>query len=213
LVKQILITALSVILALVLAAPVASAKGASPSQEGLDALTAAWWNWAFSKDPSPLEGPYTGGKQCKGEFVDGVFFLAGSTTGDPVERTCTVPANTPILFPVVNVVCSEAFGDPTPYTTCSRDIIDAALVDSDTYATLEEKDLNITRIASGSFVWKIRRDNNPFGLPKGIYDAANEGLWVYLRKGLPEGEYEIEFGGDIPNVGFRQEITYNLKVV
>jgi hypothetical protein len=88
-----------------------------------------------------------------------------------------------------------------------------ALVDSDTYATLEERDLNITRIASGSFVWKIRRDNNPFGLPKGTYDAANEGLWVYLRKGLPEGEYENEFGGDFPNVGFRQEITYNLIVV
>jgi hypothetical protein len=71
----------------------------------------------------------------------------------------------------------------------------------------------ITRIASGSFVWTIESDNNPFGLPAGIYDAASEGLWVYLRKGLPEGEYEIEFGGDFPNVGFRQKITYNPIVV
>jgi hypothetical protein len=42
---------------------------------------------------------------------------------------------------------------------------------------------------------------------------VSEGLWVYLRKGLPEGEYEIEFGGDFPNVGFRHKITYNLIVV
>jgi len=36
---------------------------------------------------------------------------------------------------------------------------------------------------------------------------------VYLWKGLPEGEYEIEFGGDFPNVGFRHKITYNFIVV
>jgi hypothetical protein len=35
---------------------------------------------------------------------------------------------------------------------------------------------------------------------------------VYLRKGLPQGECEFELGGDFPNVGFRQNITYNLEV-
>jgi hypothetical protein len=73
--------------------------------------------------------------------------------------------------------------------------------------------LEITRIASGSFVWKLESDNNPFGLlADGVYDAASDGLWVYLRKGVPQGECEIEFGGDFPNVGFRQKITYNLEV-
>ena len=73
--------------------------------------------------------------------------------------------------------------------------------------------LEITRIASGSFVWKLESDNNPFGLlADGVYDAARDGLWVYLRKGVPQGECEIEFGGDFPNVGFRQKITYNLEV-
>jgi hypothetical protein len=28
---------------------------------------------------SPLDGDYQGGPQCDGEFVDGVFFLAGTT--------------------------------------------------------------------------------------------------------------------------------------
>lgn len=64
--------------------------------------------------------------------------------------------------------------------------------------------LKTTRMASGSFVRKLGSDNNPFGLPAdGAYDAASDGLWVYLRKGLPKGECEIEFGGDFPNVGFR----------
>jgi hypothetical protein len=73
--------------------------------------------------------------------------------------------------------------------------------------------LKITRMASGSFVWKLESDNNPFGLPAdGAYDAASDGLWVYLRQFLPQGECEIEFGGDFPKVGFRLKITYNLEV-
>ena len=68
-------------------------------------------------------------------------------------------------------------------------------------------------MASGSFVWKLESDNNPFGLPAdGAYDAASDGLSVYLRKGLPQGECEFELGGVFPNVGFRQNITYNLEV-
>jgi hypothetical protein len=106
--KRAMLMAISVILALMAAVPIASAKRPSGSQN-LPALTAAWWNWATSQDPSPLQGDYEGGAQCDGEYVDGVFFLAGTTGGD-ASRTCTVPADTPILFPVFNVICSEAFG-------------------------------------------------------------------------------------------------------
>jgi hypothetical protein len=123
------------------------------------------------------------------------------------------------LFPVVNVVCSEAFTDPpdpTPYTECAKNSIDAALEGSETHATLgvpgeDEEPLDIQRIASGDFKWTLPADN-VFGLPAGKYKAASDGLWVYLPQGLPEGEYVLQFGGEFPNVGFRQEITYNLTV-
>ena len=67
--------------------PLASAQTVATSetnQTDLEALTASWWNWAM-QDPSPLEGSYTGGTKCDGNFVDGVFFLAGaaSVTGAP----------------------------------------------------------------------------------------------------------------------------------
>jgi hypothetical protein len=212
-VRRIVVMALSVILALVVAAPMASGQTASPSQTNLSELTAAWWDWAMT-EPSPLEGSYTGGAQCDGNFVEGVFFLAGSTTGQPVNRTCTVPADTPILFPVVNVVCSRAFTppDPTPYTRCAKDLIDQALVGSTTFARLDGQDLEIQRVASGTFQWTIESDNNPFGLQAGTYPAASDGLWVYLPQGLTAGEYTLEFGGKF-TAGFRQRITYNLIVV
>src|SRR5215217_2586602 len=114
---------LSVILAVAVAAPIASGQTQSQDQ-GSANLTADWWNWATATSPSPMEGSYKGGAQCDGKYVEGVFFLAGAAIGSPptVERSCTVPANTPILTPVVNVICSEAFGvagqdppDPRPY--------------------------------------------------------------------------------------------------
>jgi hypothetical protein len=68
--------------------------------------------------------------------MDGAFFLDGAAavSGAPssVERTCTVPAKTPILFPIVNVICSEAWGvagqdppDPEHYgTACAEALTD-----------------------------------------------------------------------------------------
>jgi hypothetical protein len=209
-VKRAIVMAISVLLALAVAAPIASGQEASQEQD-LGELTAAWWDWAIT-DPSPLDGPYTGGRQCKGEFVDGVFFLGGSTTLDLVERTCTVPADTPILFPVINVVCSEAFNDPTPYTSCAKSSINRALAGGTTFATLDGAALQSQRISSGIFDWTIESDANIFGLEAGTYESASDGLWVYLPEGLSEGEYVLEFGGEFPRVGFRQEITYTLIV-
>jgi hypothetical protein len=213
--RRMLVMALGVILALLgVAAPIASAaQDSSGGHQSLSDLTAAWWNWA-AQDPSPLVGNYKGGERCDGRFVKGVFFLAGSTTVEPVKRTCTVPDDTPILFPVVNAVCSEAFpADPRPYTKCARDLLDQALVDSTTFAKLDGQSLRIRRIASGPFSWTVESADNPFGVPQGTFRAASDGLWVYLAGGLPEGKHTLRFGGEFPNIDFRQEITYKLKVV
>jgi hypothetical protein len=142
-----------------------------------------------------------------------VFFLAGSLTAEPMKRTCTVPADTPILFPVANALCSKAFRDPRPYTKCARDTLNQALVDSTTFARLDGEKLRIQRIASGPFSWTIESEDNPFGVPKGTFPAASVGLWVYLAQGLPEGKHTLRFGGEFPNINFRQDITYKLRVV
>jgi hypothetical protein len=221
-VKRAIVIALSVILALALAAPIASGQTSSQGQN-LGKLTGEWWNWAVSTNPSPLEGSYKGGTQCDGNFVDGVFFLGGSTTSKAVKRTCTVPAGTPILFPVVNVVCSEAptvptdggfTGDPKPYTKCSKDFLDTVLEGSTTFATLDGQNLEIQRLESGPFTWTFPTRSDVFpSIPPGSYEAAASGLWVYLPQGLEPGTYTLTFGGTYPNVGFEQTITYTLTVV
>jgi hypothetical protein len=196
-------------LALVVTMPIAfgqtasTSKKPSPPPGQLKKLTAEWWNWAFSTSPSPLEGSYTGGTQCEGEYVEGLFFLAGAPLPGPdtVERTRTVPADTPILFPVFNVVCSAAFDpiqevdDPKPYhKKCAKPFIDEfADPPSTFFATLDGQDLTIRRIASGQFWWTIAIGDAPFGVPTGTYRSASDGLWVYLEEGLTPGEHTIVF--------------------
>ena len=224
--------ALSVMLALVVAIPMASgnptttAKKPAPSPNpNLADLTAEWWNWGASMNPSPLEGSYANTPQCNGEYVAGVFFLAGAGGSDPVTRTCTVPANTPIFFPVSNVVCSEAFGvagqdppDPQPYDTACVEPITDDVIDppSKWNATLDGKKLkNQQRIASGLFDWTIAFPNNPFtGFVPGVYESASDGLWVYLEEGLTPGEHTIVFGGRYKHTPFGDftgaRVTYHL---
>jgi hypothetical protein len=230
-VRRIVLIALSVMLALVVALPMAFGQTASAAQKpsspqrNLADLTAEWWNWGFSTSPSPLDGSYTGGTQCEGQYIEGVFFLAGAGGSKAVDRTCTVPADTPILFPVSNVICSAAFDpiqevdDPKPYDKkCAEPITDDVIdPPSEWYATLDGQDLEQQRIASGLFQWTIASDDNPFGLTAGTYLAGSDGLWVYLEEGLTAGEHTIVFGGryrDTPFGSFKgARVTYHLTAV
>jgi hypothetical protein len=81
--------------------------------------------------------------------------LAGSLATEPETRTCTVPANTPILFSPFNYLCSELFPeDQPPYDTCAKKNTQA-VIDSPSsfYARVDGKDANQQRIASGLFQW------------------------------------------------------------
>src|SRR5215218_10325858 len=213
-VKRAIVVAISVILALVVAAPIASGKSSSQSQN-LGQLTAEWWNWAISTNPSPLEGSYKGGAQCNGEYVAGVFFLSGSLATDPETRTCTVPAHTPILFSPFNYLCSEVLGDPEPLdTACATPTTDAVIDPSSSfYARVDGKDANQQRIASGLFQWTIPVDNT-LALPAGTYESAQDGLWVYLENGLNKGQHTVQFGGTFKHTPIGDyegtKVTYNL---
>ncbi len=62
-VKRAIVMAISVILALAVAAPIASGQTASQRQD-VKALTEAWWTWALTK-PSPMEVIIKVGKSVK----------------------------------------------------------------------------------------------------------------------------------------------------
>jgi hypothetical protein len=208
-VKRAIVIAISVILALAVAAPIASGQTASQPQD-LKALSGEWWTWAISK-PSPLDGDYIQGRRCKGEFVEGVFFLAG-TQGGEATRTCTVPADTALFFPVLNSFITD---DEEAYPEGPTNFVDTALANGEFSATLDGEDLEIIRIATGPFTLTVPKPNI-FKAPPGPYTAVSDGLWVYLPQGLEPGEYTLQFGGTSGTAEgepFSLDVTYNLKVV
>src|SRR5215212_261312 len=214
-VKRAIVIAISVILALVVAAPIASGQSSSQSQtqsQNLGQLTGEWWNWMVSTDPSPGDGDYTSlDPRCDGEYVEGVFFLA-TGGGSAVHRTCNVPRNMPILFSPFNYLCSAAFDpiqkgfeDQPPYDTKCAEPFTSATIDppSSFYARVDGKDALGLK-----------------GLKAGTYPAAQDGLWVYLKNGLNEGNHTVVFGGhfegtplnDPPESSFEgTKVTYTLK--
>jgi hypothetical protein len=221
-VKRAIVIAISVILALAVAAPIASGQTTSHRQGPKD-LTEAWWTWALA-DPSPAVGDYgVGDPRCEGEFVEGVFFLAGTFGGDATTRTCTVPAKTALFFPVLNSFITE---EEAAYPEGPTNFVDTALANGEFSATLDGEDLKIKRIAARPFTL-ILPEPNIFGLPGGEYGhpdcadptrclTASDGLWVYLPQGLKPGEYTLQFGGTSVTADgdpFSVDVTYNLIVV
>jgi hypothetical protein len=235
-VKRVVLMALSVVLALVLASPIAFAQAEQRAQSTRSSveLAAAWWQWALSKpaDVNPLFGgdPDYSQAQCNGEPVTATqgdtWFLAGSAGSDPVERTCSMPAGSQLFFPIVNY--AWVFTDPeTDTDKLARESVQGFM-----RGMLSDPEFSMTVTVDGREVHRIVRakshffevqlpEGNVFGEPAGSYRALADGFWVKLPP-LSEGEHTIHWEVSAPNVdtdpdkpgaeGFFQDITYHLTV-
>ena len=211
--KRAIVMALSVILALIVAAPMALGQTQATSGNSLDPgqLSAQWWKWALQKpaDQSPLVGSYSGGPQCQGQR-DGVFFLAGTLTGEPVTRECTVSSGTWLFFPVVNSFCGDVkgTGSEQEFRQCARDSLDQILQGSSIFVTVDGEPVSVQRAESPLFTVTLPQ-NNVLGAPPGAYDVVSDGVWVLLPP-LSEGTHTIHFGAT--GGGFTQDNTYIITV-
>jgi hypothetical protein len=227
-VKRIIIMALGVLMALALATSMALAQvGQGAAASGTpEELAAAWTQWAYSKPAadSPLIGSYKGGAQCDGTPLSPTqgktWFLAGTSDGSKVTRTCTMPVETQLFFPVVSVV-----GFPFPNTNETKQteraaaiaFINAVLADPkfSMLVTVDGKMVasdRIVRARSGPYFTLTLPEENVVGVLAGEYEATADGLWVTLPP-LPPGKHTIHFEASAPTVGFSQNNTYKLTVV
>lgn len=227
--KRAVVIALSVVLALVVAMPMALGQvehGAAASGKTGE-LAADWWQWALSKPIA--ENPMLGGdpdyteEQCDGQPVGDVpgkkWFLAGTFDGSKAERTCSMPVGTQLFFPVVNYIFVAT--EPGETEELAREevnkFINSVLADPKpsivvTVDGKEVKSKRIVRAESPAFNVTLPEDN-VFGLTAGEYGpAVADGLWVALPP-LPPGEHTIHFELSGQSIGFSQDNTYYLTVV
>jgi hypothetical protein len=215
-VKRAIVLAISVLLALIVALPMAFAQGGQGAKatDKVAELSVDWWKWALSKPlkKSPLIGSYEGGAKCDGTPVSPTpgktWFLAGTTTGEKVKRTCTVPVKTELFFPVVNVVTFPFLKDENRHNQRQlakqyiREVLNAP--DFRKSVRVDGKKVEsdrIDRALSPVFSFTVREHNifdcpkcnPPVDVPAGKYDdASSNGLWVTLAP-LSKGEHKIHF--------------------
>lgn len=231
--RRIVVIALSVILSLVVALPMASGKTQATAEQGqsigkkiLGELGARWWEWAVEepKATNPQVGPpYTDG--CEGPFsLKGreVFFLSGTQSGEPVTRECTVPRKTWLFFPIVTTFNGEPTGvsSEEAFRQFVNNCIDEALVDSTVFVTVDGEPLRVSikkqRADTPLFTFDLPAVNI-YGAPSGEYQVVADGVWVLLHP-LKEGTHTVTFGGDFPNNPtecggpFSQDNTYVITV-
>ena len=231
--RRILVMALSVVLALVVVSPMAVGKIVSPMAVGeveqnsreygrAGKLAAAWWQWALSKPEAknPIIGEYTGGPQCNGRPVTETpgtkqwWFLAGTFGGGgPVERTCTMPAERWLFFPLVNGVflITEPGETEEDARRAVNEFMDNVLTDDDLSMSVSVAGKEVLRRADSPLFNATVPEDNVAGVPAGSYPAVADGLWVTVPP-LSKGEHTIHFELRAPEAGITQDVTYHLTV-
>lgn len=178
-----------------------------------------WWQWAYSmpQSESPLRD-MTGDK-CGVNQEAAVWFLAGGFGSSKIARRCTVPADTHIFFPIINMV---EYTPPGSRRTCAQ-VIAAASANNDRYvqlrATLNGQQfsgLDQYRVASRTCFDLLERVPPEFE-PPSYAPAATDGYWLMLKP-LPAGEHRLQFQAFYTNEGASfggmvQNIRYDLTVL
>jgi hypothetical protein len=193
--------------------------------------SARWWQFVYQ---FPIHNPpYTGpiynplfdetGSQCTlGQagrvwYMVGVFNESGSAT-----RSCTVPSNVALFFPILNTEWDNNCIDP-PLTVEQLRQIAAEGIDLTTelHASFDgaplTKDLFGFRATSPVFTYVLPPDDNIaqlFGCDvSGVTDPAVADGYYLMMAPLTPGQHTLNFGGTLGDpINFSLDITYNLTV-
>jgi len=183
---------------------------------------AAWWQWALAIgfDQNPLFD--NTGQYCSLGQAGHEWYLAGTLTGQAVERTCSVPVGTWLFFPVINSVWIDTPNAPgticdqggVPMLDVGREI-NKAFIDAATNvsATLDGQPLQVTRLVSEVFDATVPADNifnALLGCPEaGTYQNVDEGLYAKVAP-LSTGRHELKLNAQ--SGPFVIDVTYHLIV-
>jgi hypothetical protein len=190
-------------------------------------LSGEWWQWALSIPAADNPLADATGANCMLGQRGADWFLAGTFGVTSATRTCSIPAESVLFFPVANLVAFDtpnACGqDSTPlpsgfYRAIAADFVNGVVNAS---ATLDGQPVgSLQRVQSKVFSVAIPADNlfaaacAPYGgLPAGVYSpAVDDGIYARLNP-LAVGSHTLHIHAENPASGFLTDVTYHLTVV
>ncbi|MBB2743869.1 UNVERIFIED_ORG: hypothetical protein FHR35_003705 [Microbispora rosea subsp. rosea] len=165
-----------------------------PSASPVESIQGRWWTWASSEAESTNPVADDTGEFCDRNQPEDVWFLAG-TFGGTVRRTCALPAGRPVVFPLVNLVGSQADCEDFMVTAKGGAVLDGRPARPE---RMEEEDVAVTGVA-----------DNPLTGVEGTESFYACGLWVRLKP-LRPGRHTLTIHGS--SGGFRVGADYTLIV-
>ena len=196
--------------------------------------SSAWQQWANSIPAS--EHPLFDNADCSKGQSGPVWFLGGkfcstedaSCPSEPAVRSCSVPQEKALFFPIVNVSCLDVeaknglCGDAGPFITQMRDFI-GGIIDPVTDLQVFLNGKRIKGDLKKNF--RVQSVVYPVLLPdgnllqaigetviaSGSYLGVDDGIYIMLPP-LPTGTHILNFKGTFPQFNFTLDFTYNLTV-
>ncbi len=212
-----------IVMLLVSSAAMSSAEVASYASYKM--LSAEWWQWAESIPPASNPMLDTTGANCAVGQRGSTWFLAGVFNGGTVTRSCDIPENVSLYFPVANVVyfdSPDVCGQVGSVSIADMRAYNAAFISGLTNMSVEldGQPLRPHHEVSGVFEISLPEVNVwtemciPLGgMPGGVYSpTVDEGYYVRLNP-LSAGAHTLHFHAENPGWGFLTDVTYNLTVV
>jgi hypothetical protein len=175
--------------------------------------SAKWWQWilAIPPDRNPLLDKT--GQYCnEGQTDQNVFFLGG-TFGGKVERTCTIPSDKAIFFPIINyegnfIEDKTIHNEPQLVELVKSQIDDIKYF----YVTFDGMELQkLENFRSRKIFTLTFPENNVFGVKNESTLAVADGYYIMIKPLLP-GIHHLTFGGSCLAGKINIGISYQLKI-
>ena len=204
-------------------------KGNQAYGKKMSEWSAEWWQYILStpQNPNPLLD--TEGGYCTIVQHGPVWFLEGAIVdAGNVVRTCSIPEDTALFFPLVNGVDINTAAQPVNELRAEiAGCMDAAYnlsLEVDGQA-IPARELMRSRVLSVPFVTVLPANGVPTipPTPAGIYSPSVDDGYYVMLKPLPVGPHTLHFTGaspgcDYPPTGFHSpaisvDVTYQLTIV
>ncbi len=171
-------------------------------------LSRRWWEWAMSFDDESSPVADRTGALCGNRQEGDVWFLAGTYGTARTVRSCRVPRDKYLFFPLINYVLAPGRGRTGTCAQMSRDV--ARMTDGVELLVLEIDGVRHDNLAR-------HRQATPecfnlwarSGTGDSAFPSAANGYYVMLKP-LPPGRHTINFGGALRDMS--QAVSYTLWV-
>ncbi|MBI4815061.1 MAG: hypothetical protein HY791_02310 [Deltaproteobacteria bacterium] len=187
--------------------------------------SAEWWQWAMKIPAATNPVLDSTGANCGVGQKGPVWFLAG-TFGTTETRSCNIPINKFLFFPLLNLVWFNTQNDPQAWTiTGLQDHIRPYITQGTVTMELDGKSYTNEELApflteSPAFLCRFDETDPVLGVTPAKCPAGGDGTlhchpcassgWFVMVRPLSPGDHTLRFTGTLP--WFSTSVTYNLHV-